>query len=174
MDYDDLLVMTLMLFQQEPDVLREISSAIRHVLVDEYQDTNRAQALLVKALSSVHGNVMVVGDDAQSIYRFRGADLGNILNFSDEYSGAQVLKLEHNYRSTQSILDLANHLLSTARRKYSKDLFSEKLKGALPAFVPAPDVRFESRFVSQMILQCREQGIPMNDMAVLFRNGHNS
>jgi len=174
MDYDDLLVMTLMLFQQEPDVLREISSAIRHVLVDEYQDTNRAQALLVKVLSSVHGNVMVVGDDAQSIYRFRGADLGNILNFSDEYSGAQVLKLEHNYRSTQSILDLANHLLSTARRKYSKDLFSEKLKGDLPAFVPAPDVRFESRFVSQMILQFREQGIPLNDMAVLFRNGHNS
>ena len=174
MDYDDLLVMTLMLFQQEPDVLREISSAIRHVLVDEYQDTNRAQALLVKALSSVHGNVMVVGDDAQSIYRFRGADLGNILNFSDQYSGAQVLKLEHNYRSTQSILDLANHLLSTARRKYSKDLFSEKLKGDLPAFVPAPDVRFESRFVSQMILQFREQGIPLNDMAVLFRNGHNS
>ena len=174
MDYDDLLVMTLKLFQQEPDVLREISSAIRHVLVDEYQDTNRAQALLVKALSSVHDNVMVVGDDAQSIYRFRGADLGNILNFSDEYSGAQVLKLEHNYRSTQSILDLANHLLSTARRKYSKDLFSEKLKGDLPAFVPAPDVRFESRFVSQMILQFREQGIQLDDMAVLFRNGHNS
>ncbi len=144
------------------------------MLVDEYQDTNRAQALLVKALSSVHGNVMVVGDDAQSIYRFRGADVGNILNFSDEYSGAHVLKLEHNYRSTQSILDLANHLLSTARQKYSKDLFSEKLKGDRPAFVPAPDVRFESRFVSQMILQFREQGIPLSDMAVLFRNGHNS
>lgn len=174
MDYDDLLILTLKLFQQDPAVLREVASRCRYVLVDEYQDTNQAQALLVKALSSVHGNVMVVGDDAQSIYRFRGADMGNILRFPEEYVGASVIKLEHNYRSTQSILDLANEVLSRAKRRFDKRLFTERGRGDLPGLVPAPDDRFESRFVSQMILALREQGEPLNRMAVLFRSGHNS
>ncbi|MBT3447868.1 MAG: ATP-dependent helicase [Bacteroidetes Order II. Incertae sedis bacterium] len=174
MDYDDLLLYTLKLFSQEPGVLREVASQNRHVLVDEFQDTNRAQAKLVKAFSSVFGNVMAVGDDAQSIYRFRGADFQNILSFPDEYVGTQILRLEHNYRSTQHILDLANHLLDSAKRKYEKRLFTDRAEGDLPALVPAPDDRFESRFVSQMILQFRDQGIPLNEMAVLFRNGHNS
>jgi len=174
MDYDDLLILTLKLFQQDPGVLREVASACRYVLVDEYQDTNRAQALLVKALSSVHGNVMVVGDDAQSIYRFRGADMGNILRFPEEYAGASVIKLEHNYRSTQAILDLANEVLTQAKHRFDKRLYTERGKGDLPGIVPAPDDRFESRFVSQMILALREQGEPLNRMAVLFRSGHNS
>lgn len=174
MDYDDLLILTLKLFSKEPAVLFEIASACRHVLVDEYQDTNRTQALIVKALASVHGNVMVVGDDAQSIYRFRGADFKNIIGFPAEYAGSVVLKLEHNYRSTQSILDLANHLLNQAKRKFDKHLFTLKEGGDLPGLVPAPDDRFESRFVSQLILQLREQGIALREMAVLFRNGHNS
>lgn len=174
MDYVDLLVLTLKLFQSQPQVLREVASMCRHVLVDEYQDTNRAQALLVRALSSVHGNVMVVGDDAQSIYRFRGADLGNILSFRDEFAAAAEIKLEHNYRSTQSILDLANEVLTSAHRRLDKQLFTERSKGDRPALVPAPDDRFESRFVSQMILQFREQGVPLNQMAVLFRNGQSS
>jgi DNA helicase-2/ATP-dependent DNA helicase PcrA len=174
MDYDDLLLLTLKLFQQDPKVLREVASGCKYVLVDEYQDTNRAQALLVKALSSVHGNVMVVGDDAQSIYRFRGADLGNILRFPEEYAGASVIKLEHNYRSTQAILDLANEVLTQAKHRFDKRLYTERGKGDLPGIVPAPDDRFESRFVSQMILALREQGDPLNRMAVLFRSGHNS
>ena len=174
MDYDDLLILTLKLFQQDAALLREVAARCRYVLVDEYQDTNRAQALLVKALSSVHGNVMVVGDDAQSIYRFRGADMGNILRFPEEYAGASVIKLEHNYRSTQSILDLANDILTRAKRRFDKHLFTERGKGDLPGLVPAPDDRFESRFVSQMILALREQGEPLHRMAVLFRSGHNS
>ena len=174
MDYDDLLVLTLKLFQQEPEVLREVAMRNRHVLVDEFQDTNRAQALLVRAFSSVHGNVMVVGDDAQSIYRFRGADMGNILRFPQDYSGAAVIKLEHNYRSTQSILDLANTVLGRAHRQFEKHLYTERGSGDPPGIVPAPDDRFESRFVSQMVLQFREQGIPLHQMAVLFRSGHNS
>jgi len=174
MDYDDLLILTLKLFQQDPGVLREVASRCRYVLVDEYQDTNRAQALLVKALSSVHGNVMVVGDDAQSIYRFRGADMGNILRFPEEFVGASVIKLEHNYRSTQAILNLANDVLSKATRQFDKRLYTERGAGDLPGLVPAPDDRFESRFVSQMILSLREQGEPLNRMAVLFRSGHNS
>ena len=174
MDYDDLLILTLKLLQQEPSVLREVAGRCKYVLVDEYQDTNRAQALLVHALSSVHGNVTVVGDDAQSIYRFRGADLGNILRFPEEFSGARVIKLEHNYRSTQSILDLANVVLTRAQRRFEKQLYTERGRGDLPGLVPAPDDRFESRFVSQMILALREQGEPLNQMAVLFRSGHNS
>ena len=174
MDYDDLLVLTLKLFDQEPEVRRAIASKNRYVLVDEYQDTNRAQALLVRGFSSVHGNVMVVGDDAQSIYRFRGADIGNIMRFPEEYAGAAVIKLEQNYRSTQSILNLANTVLGRARRQFEKNLFTERPAGDPPGLVPAPDDRVESRFVSQVVLQLREQGIPLNDMAVLFRSGHNS
>lgn len=174
MDYDDLLFNTLRLFDEHPDIRKRVSAACRHVLVDEYQDTNRAQAELVRAFASVHGNVMVVGDDAQSIYRFRGADFRNILAFPGEFPGTEILKLEHNYRSTQSILDLANHILDSARRKYEKELFTERTDGDLPALVPAPDDRFESRFVAQMVLQLREEGIALADMAVLFRSGFNS
>ena len=174
MDYDDILILTLQLFSGHPAVLREIASLCRYVLVDEYQDTNRAQAMIVGALASVHGNVMAVGDDAQSIYRFRGADFKNILDFPTQFAGSRVLKLEHNYRSSQRILDLANVILDEARRKYDKKLFTQKTGGDLPGLVPAPDDRFESRFVSQLILQFREQGIPLREMAVLFRNGHNS
>jgi DNA helicase-2/ATP-dependent DNA helicase PcrA len=174
MDYDDLLDLTLKLFEQEPAVLREVASRNRYVLVDEFQDTNRAQALLVRAFASVHGNVMVVGDDAQSIYRFRGADLGNILRFPQDYPQAAIIKLEHNYRSTQSILDLANTVLGRARRQFEKRLYTERGTGDPPGLVPAPDDRFESRFVSQMVLQFREEGIPLHQMAVLFRSGYNS
>jgi DNA helicase-2/ATP-dependent DNA helicase PcrA len=174
MDYDDLLRRTLELFRDHEDVGRTVAAECRHVLVDEYQDTNRMQAALVRAFSSVHGNVMAVGDDAQSIYRFRGADFRNILAFPEEFPGTRVFKLEHNYRSTQSILDLANHLIVQARHKFDKQLFTERTGGDLPAIVTAADARFESRFVCQMLLELREQGVPFRDMAVLFRSGHNS
>lgn len=174
MDYDDLLIETLRLFHENASVLHSVASRCRHVLVDEYQDTNRAQAALVEAFASVHGNVMAVGDDAQSIYRFRGADFRNILRFPERFPGARVLKLEHNYRSTQPILDLANHLLTGARRKYDKALFTERIGGELPALIPAPDARFESRFVAQQVLEMREQGVALKNQAVLFRSGFNS
>ncbi|MFT5143842.1 MAG: DNA helicase-2/ATP-dependent DNA helicase PcrA, partial [Thalassolituus oleivorans] len=124
--------------------------------------------------TSVHGNVMAVGDDAQSIYRFRGADFRNILAFPDEFPGTRLQKLEHNYRSTQRILDLANHIIVQARHKFDKHLFTERGEGDLPALVTAPDDRYESRFVCQMILDLREQNVPLSDMAVLFRSGFNS
>ena len=174
MDFDDLLLRTLELCEEHDAVRKQVAASCRHVLVDEYQDTNALQADLVEQLASVHGNVMAVGDDAQSIYRFRGADFRNIFNFPDTFSGTRVLKLEKNYRSTQPILDLANHTIQQAHRKYDKKLFSDDKKGELPALVPAPDERMESRFVAQMILEGREQGVPLNRMAVLFRNGHNA
>lgn len=174
MDYDDLLLRTLQLFEKQEAVRRKVSGGARHILVDEYQDTNRLQAALVGQFASVHGNVMAVGDDAQSIYRFRGADFRNIFDFPQQFPETKVLKLEQNYRSTQPILDFANHLINEAQRRYDKRLFSDKGEGERPALVPAPDDRFESRFISQVILQLREEGVPLNRMAVLFRSGFNS
>lgn len=174
MDYDDLMRRTLDLFEQHDDVRQKVGSACLHILVDEYQDTNRLQASLVRQFASVHGNVMAVGDDAQSIYGFRGAEPENIFAFPDEFEGARVLKLEHNYRSIQPILDLANNVITRAERKYDKTLFSEKAEGELPALVQAADDRFESRFICQMILQLREEGVPLNRIAVLFRSAYNS
>jgi DNA helicase-2/ATP-dependent DNA helicase PcrA len=174
MDYDDLLLHTLALFARHDAVRRQVGAACQHVLVDEYQDTNRPQATLVRQFASVHGNVTAVGDDAQSIYRFRGADFRNIFAFPQHFPGTQLLKLEQNYRSTQPILDLANHVLTKARRKYDKVLFSDRTAGELPALVPAPDDRFESRFVAQMVLELREQGVPLHRIAVLFRSSFNS
>jgi DNA helicase-2/ATP-dependent DNA helicase PcrA len=174
MDYDDLLLLAVQLLEDNDRLREHVASRCIHLLVDEYQDTNLLQAQLVELLASVHGNVMAVGDDAQSIYRFRGANPENIFSFPTRHSGARVLKLEQNYRSTQSVLDLANIVLRSARKKYDKELFSERGKGDLPAIVPAPDDRFESRFVSQMVLQLRESGVPLSRQAVLFRSSFNS
>lgn len=174
MNYDDLLKYALELLVSDEQIRAKIGSSCRHVLVDEYQDTNRLQAQLVEQLASVHNNVMVVGDDAQSIYRFRGADFKNIFAFPEQFPGTKMLKLEQNYRSTQPILDLANHMIKEATQKYDKELFSKRKGDELPALVAASDDRFESRFVSQMVLELREQGIPLNRMAVLFRSSANS
>jgi len=174
LDFDDLLERTLELFEKDDQVRQQVAGRCRHVLVDEYQDTNALQAGLVKQFCSVHGNVTVVGDDAQSIYRFRGADFRNIFRFPDEFSDADILKLEQNYRSTQPVLDLANHVIDQADRSYDKTLFSDDEEGDLPAIVPAADGEMESRFVAQMIMRLREDGVPLNDIAVLFRSSHNA
>lgn len=174
MDYDDLLLQTSSLLERDSGIRRVVADRCRHVLVDEYQDTNLLQARLVELFASVHGNVMVVGDDAQSIYHFRGANPDNIFDFPDRFDGARVLRLEHNYRSTQQILGLANHLITLASRRYEKQLFSENADGELPGLVAAADDQTECRFVCQMISQLREEGLPLNRMAVLFRSGFNS
>ncbi len=174
MDFDDLLSRTLELFETDDSIRQQVASRCRHVLVDEYQDTNALQAALVRQFASVHGNVTVVGDDAQSIYRFRGADFRNIFRFPDTFPDTEILKLEQNYRSTQPILDLANHVIEQADRSYDKTLFSDEAEGEKPALVPAADGEMESRFVAQMVLQLREEGVPLNDIAVLFRSSHNA
>ncbi|MBL7979318.1 MAG: ATP-dependent helicase [Bacteroidetes Order II. Incertae sedis bacterium] len=174
MDYDDLLVRTLQLFEAHPTIRYEVCARIRHVLVDEFQDTNKLQGDLVAAFASVHRNVMAVGDDAQSIYAFRGANFQNIMGFPTRFSGTTLYKLEENYRSTPPILHLANYILSQAHERYEKELFSRREGGELPAIVQAPDDRFQSRFVCQMVLQLREEGVPLHEMAVLFRNGRDS
>ncbi|WP_022835433.1 ATP-dependent helicase [Salisaeta longa] len=174
MDFDDLLLHTRALLARNEAIRRQVAGRCKHVLVDEYQDTNALQADLVQLLAAVHGNVTVVGDDAQSIYRFRGADYRNIFRFPDQFPDTRVLKLEQNYRSTQPILDFANHVIEDANQSYDKTLFSEMAAGDLPARVPAPDGETEARFVAQMVLQLRESGVPLQRMAVLFRSSHNA
>lgn len=173
MDFDDLLTKTIELLENE-DVRDIIRARNRFVLVDEYQDTNAVQASLVQLLAPPTGNVMVVGDDAQSIYAFRGADHKNIMRFPELFEGTKIIKLEENYRSSGNILNLANRVIEMAREKYEKNLFTSREEGELPALVKSADDREQSRFVAQMILNLRENGIPLNDTAVLFRNGRDS
>jgi DNA helicase-2/ATP-dependent DNA helicase PcrA len=168
-DYDDLLALTVELFDAHPDVQASVSGGLRHVLVDEYQDVNGLQAEVVARLASVHGNVTAVGDDAQAIYGFRGSDVAHILGFADRYPGARVLKLERNYRSTPPILDLANHVLAGVG--YDKRLVAERAGGERPALVRAPDDAFEARFVAQVVLDAREDGLALDRIGVLFRSG---
>ena len=174
MDFDDLLVKTRDLVQNNTDLRQEIASKHRHVMVDEYQDTNALQADLTRLFSDVHGNVMAVGDDAQSIYSFRGADPQNMFRFPDIFDGTELIKLTENYRSTQKILDLANRVLDQAQEKFDKKLFTSREEGELPGLVKSANMNDQSRFITQMILNLREQGMELSDMAVLFRNGRDS
>ena len=173
-DYDDLLVLLRRLMMEDEAVCRTISSLYRYILVDEYQDTNRLQADVIRHLASTHQNVMVVGDDAQSIYGFRGATFKNIMEFPTLFPGTTIYKLEENYRSTQPILNLANTIIEEAKEKYSKHLFTRKLNGPLPVLVEAAGENAQSRFIAQKILELREEGVPLGEMAVLFRSSFHS
>jgi len=173
-DYDDLLVLLRRLLMEDEAIRRTISSLYRYILVDEYQDTNRLQADVVRHLASTHQNVMVVGDDAQSIYGFRGATFKNIMEFPTLFPGTTIYKLEENYRSTQPILNLANCIIEGATEKYSKHLFTRNLDGPMPVLVEAAGENAQSRFIAQKILELREEGIPLDEMAVLFRSSFHS
>ncbi len=174
MDFDDLLVRTCQLLNDFDDIRLTVAGKHRHVLVDEYQDTNALQSDLTQLFSSVHKNIMAVGDDAQSIYSFRGADHRNIMAFPEIFDDVKIIKLEENYRSTQRILDISNAVLTQAREKFDKSLYTKNEKGELPGLVKAANHNDQSRFLAQMILQLREQGYELNDIAVLFRNGRDS
>lgn len=169
-DYDDLLLRLRELLTVDEQARRMVSDTYRYILVDEYQDTNRLQAEVVKQMAATHDNVMVVGDDSQSIYSFRGATFRNIMQFPTLFPGTQIFKLEENYRSTPSILELANAIIEAATEKYRKTLFTQKEQGARPALVQTVRENPQSRFVAQKILELREEGVPLDDMAVLFRS----
>jgi DNA helicase-2/ATP-dependent DNA helicase PcrA len=143
-------------------------------MVDEYQDTNRLQAEIVRLLAHSHENVMAVGDDAQSIYSFRGATVRNILDFPRLFPATKVIKLEENYRSTQPILDLSNQIIQQAKESYTKNLFTKREKGVKPILVEAESENYQSRFVAQRILQLRESSVPLDEIAVLFRSSFHS
>ena len=170
LDYDDLLVKFRDLLADHKAVSRQLSETYRYIMVDEYQDTNKIQAEIVRLMAVSHNNVMVVGDDSQSIYSFRGAHFRNIMDFPQQFSGARIFTLEENYRSTQPILDLANAVISQAEEKYPKRLFTRKNQGSIPVLIQAEDERAQSRFVCQKVLELREEGVPLHEIAVLFRS----
>ncbi len=172
-DYDDLLV-KLRDALADAELADRLGHQYRYVMVDEYQDTNVLQAEIVRRLAVAHDNVMVVGDDAQSIYAFRGADVRNIMEFPRLFPGTRIITLDQNYRSTQPILDLANAVINRAPEKYTKNLFTVRGAGERPALVQARDEPEQSHFIAQRILELREEGVPLAEIAVLFRSSFHS
>lgn len=171
LDYDDLLLYWLQLLTNEA-MAREIGGRFDHVLVDEYQDTNTVQADILKGLRRFNPNITVVGDDAQSIYSFRAANVRNILDFPKQFPGATVITLEQNYRSVEPILETTNRLISQSRERFTKDLWSARKEGGRPIIVTCRDEAAQDQFVASKVLEHYEQGIPLHRQAVLFRAGH--
>ncbi|MFQ5766697.1 MAG: ATP-dependent helicase, partial [Acidobacteriota bacterium] len=170
MDFDDLIWQTLVLFRNHPERLTHNAGRCRHLLVDEFQDTNASQYRLVRALSSVHGNIFVVGDEDQSIYRFRGADITNILNFEKDYPEATLVRLEHNYRSTQTILAAAGAVVANNSQRLGKNLFTKNPAGEPIRVFRAATERDESDWVVEQIRRLRDDhDIPLENQAVLYR-----
>jgi DNA helicase II / ATP-dependent DNA helicase PcrA len=174
MDFDDLLVFWKVLLDDHPEISESLKRRFRHILVDEYQDTNRLQAEIVDAMASVRRNVMVVGDDAQSIYSFRGASFENILTFPLRFPETVIHKLETNYRSTRQILRLANASITQNRFQFRKELQAVRGDGPEPAVVGVDDVYEQAKFIAQRILELRDEGEKLSDIAVLYRSHYQS
>jgi ATP-dependent DNA helicase UvrD/PcrA len=170
LDYDDLLIyLKNFLFDMSPSA-RSFLNTINFVMVDEYQDTNKLQTEIVKALTQINKNVMAVGDDSQSIYSFRGADFNNIIEFPHLFENTKIIKLEENYRSVQPVLDFTNFIIDKAIYKYEKHLFTRKPGGQLPVIIATANENLQSKFIVDKILDLIEEGVPLNDIAVLFRS----
>ena len=174
MDFDDLLLYFLKLVSEDTGIKKKLSSNFKYILVDEYQDTNVIQAQIVMTLAEENKNIFVVGDDAQSIYSFRAANLKNILNFPKLYPNAKTFRLETNYRSTPNILEVANSIIEKNIDQFPKELKSVKKEFVKPNFVPAASAKQEAEYISQMILDLRDQGMDLSSIAILFRASHHS
>ena len=170
MDFDDLLALWLKLLQEHEEVRERFQRQFQFILVDEYQDTNKLQSDLIDLLGAKHKNVMVVGDDSQSIYSWRGANFRNIIEFPKRYPGAQVYKIEVNYRSTPEILSVANAAIAPNTNQFAKELTAAKKSGTKPVLVTCNDGNEQAAFVAQRVLELREEGRSMNQMAVLYRS----
>ena len=174
MDFDDLLIKFDELLSKHPDVAEIYSRRFKHVLVDEYQDTNPVQAKLVDMLTKAHGNITVVGDDSQSIYSFRGALFKNIRDFPERYPGCRVYTVETNYRSTPEVLDLTNRVLEGAGTGFQKVLRPVRVSGPKPVLLSPVDVYEQASFVAQRILELRDEGINLSEVGVLYRSHYHS
>jgi DNA helicase-2/ATP-dependent DNA helicase PcrA len=170
MDFDDLLVLWLKLLQEHEDIREQYQRRFQFIMVDEYQDTNKLQSDLIDLLAARHQNLMVVGDDSQSIYSWRGANFKNILEFPKRYQEAKVYKIETNYRSTPEILSLANAAIAANTRQYPKQLVSACKPGDKPVLVVCGDAHQQASFVAQRALELRDEGVNLNGMAVLYRS----
>ena len=168
-DFDDILCLTVELFEQFPEVLEKYQKRYKYIMVDEYQDTNHVQFKLVSLLSQAHGNLCVVGDDDQSIYKFRGANIENILGFESQFKGAAVIRLEQNYRSTQTILDAANSVISHNTGRKEKSLWTSGDKGDKIYWYKAVDETDEAKFVADTVLAHYKETGHYSDCAVLYR-----
>ena len=173
-DYDDLLLFWALMLEASPALADRICGLHDHILVDEYQDTNLLQARILRGTCRNHQNIAVVGDDAQSIYSFRGANFRNILDFPQQFAGARVIALEQNYRSTQPILDVTNTLISRALERFTKNLWTQRTGGDAPWLVTTRDEQQQTRFVVDRILELHEEGTPLREIAVLVRAGYMS
>jgi DNA helicase-2/ATP-dependent DNA helicase PcrA len=173
--YDDLLVRFQEALESSKDLRAQLSEQYRYIMVDEYQDTNKLQAQIVRLMTETHDNIAVVGDEFQSIYSFRGASHRNMLEFPKLFPGSQIIKLEENFRSTQPILDVANVMMADVKDSYKKRLVSRVDEaGQPPVVVSARDENEQSRFVAERIDELREEGVPLSEIAVLFRSSSHS
>lgn len=175
MDFDDLLINPILLFRGNPDVLQKYQNRFKFILVDEYQDTNRAQYEIVKMLASGHGNISVVGDDAQSIYRWRGAEIENILKFETDFQDTKVFKLEQNYRSTKSILSLADEVIKNNKRQIKKTLFTDNEEGEQVSLTEVLSDRDEGAMIVKWILsEIQNRKLNFKDFVILYRTNAQS
>ncbi len=175
LDFDDILCLTVELFMKNPDRLAYYQSKFRQILVDEYQDTNHVQFMLISMLGAAHGNVCVVGDESQSIYAFRGADISNILDFEKEYEGAKVVKLEQNYRSTKTILNAANSVINNNKSKIEKNLWTENDEGEKIRYFTSKNEYEEVEYIVDKIdAMCRTGKYTYKDFALLYRTNAQS
>ena len=174
LDFDDLLIKPIELFNKHPEVLQQYQELFKYVFIDEYQDTNEAQYLLSKMISAKYKNICVVGDDSQSIYSWRGANFKNILNFEKDYKDAKVILLEQNYRSTKTILNAANSVIKNNTKKKDKNLWTENEQGEKIKYVRALDEKDEASFVTREIKKLKSDGVSLDDIAVLYRTNAQS
>ncbi|MEE9259630.1 MAG: UvrD-helicase domain-containing protein, partial [Candidatus Scalindua sediminis] len=174
MDYDDLLLNWKFLFEENEDIRDKYSNKFLHILVDEYQDTNKIQADIIDLAASHHGNLMAVGDDSQSIYSFRGANFANIIDFPKRYPDTTIYKLETNYRSTDEVLNLANTVIIHNVKQFPKKLRAVRGSGVKPGLIALSDVLQQAEFVAERLLELRDEGISLNSIAILYRAHYQS
>ncbi len=174
MDFDDLLLNWLLLLLKQPQTRRELVDRFEHILVDEYQDTNRLQADIIDGMLGPAKNVMVVGDDAQSIYGFRGAEFANIIGFPERHPECEIFRLETNYRSTPAVLALANASIAHNQNQFAKELRAVRTGGEMPAVVSVPSPERQASWVAERLLELREESVDLEHMAVLYRNHSHS
>lgn len=173
LDYDDLLTYLNLLLMTFPKVKQALQEQYRYLMVDEYQDTNAVQGDIVRNLADIHRNVLVVGDDMQSIYKFRGASFENIIRFPKDFPEAKLIKLEQNYRSRQSILNASNAVINQVKGEhYTKTLFTDRGEGERPTFIEFSDPMSEASWIAQKVLEAREQNVALNEIAILFRSSY--
>ena len=170
MDFDDLLLNWFELLNKHPEVCSKYANQFQYILVDEYQDTNKIQGYIIDLLAQKHRNILVVGDDSQSIYSFRAATIANILEFPQRYEHCKTFRLENNYRSTPEILELANQSIRNNTQQFEKSLKSQRKSSERPALVAARDAYQQADFVCQRLLELRDEGLDLSEIAVLFRS----